>query len=124
VADIRPYLERALVYVVPLRSGSGTRIKIFEAMAMGKAVVSTTLGAEGLPVTDGENILIADQPREFASAVVRLLRDRELAARLGQSARALVEHRFTSQAVGAQFESILQNATGSFKESAVARKTA
>jgi glycosyltransferase involved in cell wall biosynthesis len=87
-------------------------------------VVSTTLGAEGLPVTDGENILIADQPREFASAVVRLLRDRELAARLGQSARALVEHRFTSQAVGAQFESILQNATGSFKESAVARKTA
>jgi polysaccharide biosynthesis protein PslH len=66
VDDIRPYLGKAAVCVVPLRSGSGTRIKIFEAMAMGKAVVSTTMGAEGLPVRHGENIVLADDPADFA----------------------------------------------------------
>jgi glycosyltransferase involved in cell wall biosynthesis len=109
VEDIRPYLRRAPVYVVPLRSGSGTRIKIFEAMARGKAVVSTTIGAEGLPVTHGHNILIADDPREFANSVVRVLRDREFAARLGRAARALVESQFTWKAVALQVDTILQN---------------
>ncbi len=107
VDDIRPYLEKAGVYIVPLRCGSGTRIKIFEAMAMGNAVVSTSIGAEGLPVTHGQNIVIADDPREFASSVVRLLRDRELANKLGQAARALVENQFTWQAVASQFDVIL-----------------
>src|SRR4030095_11935398 len=65
VEDIRPYLARAAVCIVPLRVGSGTRLKIFEAMAMGKAVVSTTIGAEGLPVTPGHDIVIADEPAEF-----------------------------------------------------------
>ena len=124
VDDIRPLLQRAAVYIVPLRSGSGTRIKIFEAMAMGKAVVSTSLGAEGLPVTHGKNILIADHPREFASAVVRVLRDRELAAGLGQAARALVEKQFTWKAAGAQFETILQNTVCGLPNSVAARKTA
>src|SRR5580704_13876783 len=124
VDDIRPYLEKAQVYIVPLGCGSGTRIKIFEAMAMGKAVVSTSLGAEGLPVTHGQNILIADDPREFAATVVRLLRDRELAASLGRSARALVERRFAWTAVGSQFEAILQNAVSDFEQPADARKTA
>ena len=109
VDDIRPYLRKSPVYVVPLLSGSGTRIKIFEAMAMGKAVVSTTIGAEGLPVTHGQNIVIADHPREFADSVVRLLRDRELAARLGGAARALVERQFSWKAVGSQFDAILQD---------------
>lgn len=124
VDDIRPYLRRAPVYVVPLRSGSGTRIKIFEAMAMGKPVVSTSIGAEGLPVTHGQNILIADHPREFANSVVRLLRDRELAARLGGAARALVEKQFTWKAVASQFDTILQHTVRSSREPAVARKTA
>src|SRR5206468_4230638 len=82
VDDIRPYLDGAALVVVPLRSGSGTRIKIFEAMAMGKAVLSTTLGAEGLPVTHDENIVLADSPDAFARAAVRLLRSPELRARL------------------------------------------
>src|SRR5204862_5374835 len=62
VDDIRPSISGAAVYVVPLRIGGGTRIKIFEAMAMESAVVSTRIGAEGLPVTDGDNILLADSP--------------------------------------------------------------
>ncbi len=81
VDDVRPYMREAAVYVVPLRIGGGTRLKIFEAMAMGKAVVSTTVGAEGLPVVGGEHLLLADEPRGFARAVVRLLRDVERAAR-------------------------------------------
>ena len=65
VEDIRPYLNQCAVYVVPLLSGSGTRIKIFEAMASGKAIVSTTLGAEGLPIVDGETVLLRDDPIWF-----------------------------------------------------------
>ena len=110
VEDIRPYVNRAPVYIVPLRCGSGTRIKIFEAMAMGKAVVSTSIGAEGLPVSHGRNILIADDPGEFAGSVMRVLRDRELAERLGRAARELVETEFSWGAVGAVFEGILQKA--------------
>jgi len=112
VDDIRPYVQRAGVYVVPLRSGSGTRIKIFEAMAMGKAVVSTTVGAEGLPVTHGRDILIADDPAEFAASVVRLLRDPESARRLGSEARKLVESKYSWGAVADSFEPILQSLAG------------
>jgi sugar transferase (PEP-CTERM/EpsH1 system associated) len=124
VEDIRPYLQKAPAYIVPLRHGSGTRLKIFEAMAMGKAVVSTTLGAEGLPVTHGKNILIADDPREFAATVVRILRDRELAASLGRAARVLVEEHFSWKAAASQFEKILEEAVGGFRKPASARKTA
>ena len=69
VEDVRPYLGRAEVVIVPLRIGSGTRIKIFEAMAMAKPVVSTTIGAEGLPVTSGENVVLADTPEAFAELI-------------------------------------------------------
>src|SRR5262245_49218741 len=71
VEDVRPYLERAAVCIVPIRIGGGTRLKIFEAMAMEKPVVSTSIGAEGLPVDHGSELLIADTPEEFAGAVVR-----------------------------------------------------
>jgi glycosyltransferase involved in cell wall biosynthesis len=90
VPDVRPELERASVVVAPLRAGSGTRIKILQAFAMEKAVVSTSLGAEGLPVRDREHLLLADDPREFASAVVELLHDPQLRRRLGAAGRALV----------------------------------
>src|SRR5260370_31999087 len=75
VDDIRPYIADAAVYVVPLRVGGGTRLKIFEALAMAKAVVSTPVGAEGLPLRPGEHFLRADDPTEFARAVTSLLRD-------------------------------------------------
>jgi len=110
VEDIRPYLGKAAVCVVPLRSGSGTRIKIFEAMAMGKAVVSTSLGAEGLPVRHGENIVLADDPAAFAREVVDLLRDPERCAQLGEAARQLVAGSYGWSAVAAHFDGILRGA--------------
>jgi polysaccharide biosynthesis protein PslH len=108
VEDIRPYLGKAAVCVVPLRSGSGTRIKIFEAMAMGKAVVSTSMGAEGLPVRHGENIVLADDPADFARQVVHLLRDPQRRAQLGRAARQLVEENYGWPSVAAHFDQIMQ----------------
>lgn len=107
VEDIRPYVRHAAVYVVPLRVGGGTRLKIFEAMAMGKAVVSTTIGAEGLPVTHGQNIVLADEPEDFARQVVRLLRAPPERSALGQAARQLVESKYSWSAVAARFEEVL-----------------
>src|SRR5512143_687861 len=94
VPDVRPYMAQATVYVVPLRIGGGTRLKIFEALAMGKAVVATTVGAEGLPVRDGEHLLLADNPGAFAQAVVHLIRDAEPRRRIEQEARRLVLERY------------------------------
>jgi sugar transferase (PEP-CTERM/EpsH1 system associated) len=108
VEDVRPYLEKASVCVVPLRIGSGTRLKIFEAMGMGKAVVSTTVGAEGLPVGHGRNILLADAPKDFAAAVTSLLRDSEKRQDLGTAARELVEQNFSWATVAGVFDSALQ----------------
>ena len=80
---------------MPLRAGGGTRLKIFEAFAMAKAVVSTTIGAEGLGVTPGRDIVLADDPDAFAHAVVSLLRDEQARQRLGRAGRALVESAYT-----------------------------
>jgi len=107
VEDIRPYVGAASVYIAPLRVGSGTRLKIFEAMAMGKAIVSTAIGAEGLPVTDGTDILIAETPQNFASNVVSLLRQPEQRKRLGLSARQLVEQRYSWTIVSELVEAVL-----------------
>jgi polysaccharide biosynthesis protein PslH len=107
VDDIRPYIARACLYVVPIRIGGGTRLKIFEAMAMGKAIVSTTIGAEGLPVTNGKDILIADTPESFASAVVSLLRQPPQRKRLGLAARQLVANRYSWSKVSRCFDDVL-----------------
>src|SRR6202161_1551368 len=103
VNDIRPFVARGAVCIVPLRIGGGTRLKIFEAMAMGKAVVSTSVGAEGLPVQAGENILLADTPDDFARSVMSLLRDSNQRKRLGTSAKALVEERYSWPKVAKSF---------------------
>jgi glycosyltransferase involved in cell wall biosynthesis len=95
------------VYVVPLRIGGGTRLKIFEAMAMGKAVVSTTVGAEGLPVADGEHLTLADEPSRFARAVVELIRNETRRTQLGDAARALVVNRYDWSAVAGSLEHAL-----------------
>ena len=94
VPDLRPHLAAAAAVVVPLRLGGGTRLKIVEAMAMGKAIVSTTLGAEGIDAVPGRDILVEDQPAAFADAVLRLLAEPSLAARIGQSARQLAVERY------------------------------
>jgi sugar transferase (PEP-CTERM/EpsH1 system associated) len=107
VDDVRPHVAAGDVYVVPLRIGGGTRLKIFEAMAMGKAVVSTAIGAEGLPVTNGEDVIIANDPSRFAQAVVGLIRDRDARTRLERAARRLVVEHYDWSAVAGGFEDAL-----------------
>ena len=104
VADVRPHVAEAAVYVVPLRIGGGTRLKIFEALAMGKAVVSTRVGAEGLPIVPGEHFLQADSPADFTQAVVTLLKDPDRRRALGRAGRRLVEDRYSWTQVTRQFE--------------------
>ncbi len=104
VDDVRPYVDEAAVCVVPLRVGGGTRLKIFEALAMAKPVVSTAVGAEGLPLVPGEHFLQADTPDDFAAAVVSLLRDAPRRAALGLAGRRLVEERFGWAQVAREFE--------------------
>jgi glycosyltransferase involved in cell wall biosynthesis len=95
VEDVREYLARGDVFVVPLRVGSGTRLKIFEAMAAGKPVVSTTIGAEGLPVRNGENVMLADDPAGFASEIVALLQNPEKCRVIGAAGKQLVNGHYS-----------------------------
>ncbi len=94
VDDVRPHVRAAAVAIVPLRTGGGTRLKILEALALGRPVVTTTVGCEGLDVVDGEHLLVRDDPREFASAVLAVLRDRDLATRLGRAGHELASARY------------------------------
>jgi len=110
VPDVRPYLWDATVSIVPLRIGGGTRLKIYEAMAAGVPVVSTTIGAEGLAVKDSANIFLADTPELFASRCLALLESQEQAKALAGAALSLVTERFSWAQVGRQFESILKTA--------------
>jgi len=95
VPDIRPYLERAQVVVVPLRSGGGTRLKVVEALAAGKGVASTSLGCEGIAVEAGRHLLIGDSAEALAAATLQLLADPGLASSLGRAGRALVEAKYS-----------------------------
>jgi glycosyltransferase involved in cell wall biosynthesis len=106
VDDIRPYVAQSHVYVIPLFVGSGTRIKAFEAMAMGRPVISTSLGIEGLDVTDGEHFLRADNAEMFSQRILSLLDDAALRDRIAGAARRLMEERFSWNTVAAQFEAI------------------
>jgi polysaccharide biosynthesis protein PslH len=100
VPDIRPFVQRAACYIAPLRSGGGTRLKILDAWAMGKAVVSTTIGCEGLAARDGENILIRDSPEGFSDAVAAVLTDEERRRRLGNHARKTAEVLYDWEMIG------------------------
>ena len=118
VDDVRPHVAAGTVYVVPLRIGGGTRLKIFEAMSMGKAVVSTSVGAEGLPVTNGRDIVLADDPQSFADAVVHLIRDRGARAGVEAAARRLVVDRYDWSVVAHDFEGALARACGAASRTA------
>jgi len=100
VDDIRPYVAKAACYVVPLRIGGGTRLKILDAWAMGKAVVSTSVGCEGLEAVDGQNILIRDDPAAFAAAVTMVLRDSGVRVALERKARVTAETRYSWDVIG------------------------
>jgi glycosyltransferase involved in cell wall biosynthesis len=109
VPDIRPYIAGAQIVIVPLRIGGGTRLKIVEALAMGKAVVTTSLGCEGLEVQNNRHLLIADDPNEFADRVIDLLRSPQRCRELGTEGRRLVEEMYDWQAIGARLESALRD---------------
>lgn len=94
VEDVRPYVASAVVYVVPLRIGGGTRLKILQALAMKKAVVSTAVGCEGLDLQPDEHLFVADEPRQFAAKTIQLIRDPSLRYRLGENGRNLVQEKF------------------------------
>jgi sugar transferase (PEP-CTERM/EpsH1 system associated) len=106
VDDVRPYIAQAAVYIAPLRIGGGTRLKLLEAMAMAKPVVATRLGAEGYPVENGRELLLADTPSSFAAAVVSLLQAPKRRAELGKSARAFVERHYDWRSIVPRMEAV------------------
>jgi glycosyltransferase involved in cell wall biosynthesis len=99
VEDVEPWFRRSRAMVVPLRSGSGMRVKILDALARGVPVVTTTVGVEGIAATDGEHVLVADAPAAFAAAVVRVLEDRTVAERLSRAGRSLAIRSYDTSAV-------------------------
>jgi glycosyltransferase involved in cell wall biosynthesis len=117
VDDIRPYFARSGICIVPILSGGSTRLKIVEAMAWGTPVVSTRVGAEGLEVTHGENILLADTPVDFAGAVERLIWDRDLWQRISRGGRCLVEERYSADRMYHQLEEVLSGLTALERQS-------
>jgi glycosyltransferase involved in cell wall biosynthesis len=112
VPDMRPYFERARVVIAPLMIGGGTRVKILEAQAMSRPVVSTTLGAEGIDGRDGHTILLADQPASFAAQVSRLLTDSDFAAEMGANGRRHVARFYDWNRIGEHLEATLRERIG------------
>lgn len=109
--SVLPYLCNTDVAIVPLKFESGTRFKILEAGACKIPLVSTTLGAEGIPVVDGEHILIADEPHDFAQAIIKLINDRNLANQLAQNCHQIVTELFSVEALSCEAEKILSYLT-------------
>jgi len=110
VDDVRPYVRRAHVYVIPLRVGGGTRIKVYEAMALGCPVVSTRIGVEGLPVKDGSEFVAADGPGDMAASILSLLGRNDERSRLSAAARRFVEESVSTASAAKVFEQICQHA--------------
>ena len=110
VPDVRPYLASHQLFIVPLRVGGGTRLKIYEGMTMGLPTVSTTIGAEGLPVRDGEHLVLADDPDAFARACIALLEDPARCAAMGDAADHYVREHFGWDGVARRFAEFCQGA--------------
>jgi sugar transferase (PEP-CTERM/EpsH1 system associated) len=116
VEDVRPYIAKASVYVVPIRIGSGTRLKILEAMAMKKAVISTSIGCEGLNVQHNKNILIADNPQQFANLVIRAINNQPLRLKLGENGRKLVESEYDWKICAEKMEQVFVETCASYNK--------
>ena len=109
VDDVRPHIHRSSVFFAPLLSGSGTKLKVLNALSLGKAVVTTSIGAEGINVKNGENIVIADDPREFADKTVYLLQNPEIAKNMGGKARQVVEKYYDWRIIGQKIYNVYNN---------------
>jgi sugar transferase (PEP-CTERM/EpsH1 system associated) len=116
VPDVRPYLAGATVYVAPLRVGGGTRLKLAQAMAMGCAIVATSLAAEGFPIESGKHMLLADTPYEFATAVLQLLDSPDVRNRLGAEARMFVQSHYGWEQLVPRLEEVYQSASMQLRE--------
>lgn len=112
VDDLRPYLSRAWVVVAPLQEGFGVKIRVLQAMAVGKPVVATSMVSTGIDVSSGENIILADVPLEFADRVIELLNDKELRERLGSEARRLMETNHNWEKLTDKLNEVLEKAAG------------
>jgi polysaccharide biosynthesis protein PslH len=112
VPDVRPYLRRGAVVVVPIRMGSGTRLKVVEGLALGRPLVSTTVGHEGVDVRDEEHLLIGDDAEAFAAQVGRLFEDPALGVRLGSAGRELMEREYSWDSAGRRLDEVHQWALG------------
>jgi len=106
--DVRPYINEAMIFIAPILSGGGTKLKVLNALAMGKAVVTTSVGAEGIDVTNGENIIIADNPDEFARRSVELLKNPEKTERIGKKARELIIEKYDWEKIGKRYNKIYE----------------
>ena len=115
VPDPTSHWQKARALVVPLRIGGGTRLKILEALARGVPVVTTSLGCEGLGLRHGEEILVADDPAEFASCIERLFDDDELCRTLAERGRAAVESRYDWRTIGEAFEQCVATAARTWR---------
>lgn len=104
VDDVRPFIDQASVFIVPIKMGSGTRLKVVEALSMQKPVVSTSIGCEGIDATDGEDIIIRDDPTAFAEAVIRLFNDRNLRQQLVANGFELVKKKYDWTVIGELME--------------------
>lgn len=111
VDDVRPYIDKASVFVVPLNMGSGTRLKVLEALSMQKPVVSTSVGCEGIDVEDGKHLLIRDNPKEFADAVIQLFEDKNQKHRLIEYGFELMKQKYDWKVVGEAIEHSFEHLT-------------
>lgn len=115
VEDVRPYIAESALYFVPLRIGGGSRLKILEALSMGKPVISTSIGAEGLVVRDNEHVLLRDGSDAFAMAAIEMLTNPEKFEHLGERGRELVEQRYTWDAIALDMENVWQRAIHAYR---------
>jgi glycosyltransferase involved in cell wall biosynthesis len=109
VPDVRVYLDQAAAFVCPMRLGAGIKNKILEAMAMGVPVVATPMSCDGIDVTDGENVLLAEKPSDMVKQIIRLIKSRSLRERVGVAGRELVEEHYTWGCVAAQYEALYRH---------------
>lgn len=109
VDDMRPYMRKAEIYMCPMRDGGGTRLKILDALAMGKAIVSTSLGIEGISVEPEKNVLIANEASEFVGQIKRLIENPELREKLGSEGRKLAEEKYSWKVIGKELNSVYRS---------------
>lgn len=115
VEDIRPYVDTSAVFVAPIKSGGGTKLKVLNALAMAKPVVTTSVGAEGIEAKDGEHIAIADDAPTFARKVVELLRNPERATRMGKNGRDLILDKYDWRMIAREQDKLYRDIISSYK---------